>query len=59
MKNMFKNRVFKHFIYFLILFILTYGFDYFFRPAHKDIIRTASISFGVAAGMYIYSRKKS
>lgn len=52
------NRIFKYFLYFAFMCSLIYGTDYFFRPTHKDIIRTASISFGVTIGMFIFSKKK-
>ncbi|AGK96839.1 hypothetical protein [Clostridium pasteurianum] len=58
MNNLLKNRIFKYLIYFIFLCTSIYGIDYFFRPQHKDFIRTASISFGVTIGMFIVSRRK-
>ncbi|MGE5629521.1 MAG: hypothetical protein ACM3TR_00315 [Caulobacteraceae bacterium] len=54
----FKNRILRHFIYFITVCILIYGFDFLFRPDKIDISRAVSISLGITLGLFLFSRKK-
>lgn len=47
-----RGRIFKLIISFILLWVLSYGFDYFFRPSKIDLLREGSIAFGLSFGIY-------